>query len=68
MALVVLIGQGLISGIPAIGSYTPNKLVSWGTDLLSGSASSSWPAVAASLGIIAVCLLSSWLILRRSEV
>ena len=67
MALGVLIGQGLISGIPGIGAYTPNKLVIWGTDLLSGPASSSWPAVAVSLGIIVACLLSSWLILRRKE-
>ncbi len=67
VALVVLIGQALMSGIPWIGSYTPGKLVSWGTELVSGTASSAWPAVAASLGIVVVCLFFSWFVLQRKE-
>lgn len=67
MALVAIIGGGIVSGIPAIGDYTPNRLVSWGTELVAGPAPSAWWAVAVSLGIIVVCLFLSWLVLQRKE-
>jgi ABC-2 type transport system permease protein len=67
LALALIIGQAIISGIPRIGDYTPHRLVSWGTDIVAGNAPGAWPAVAASFGIIVVCLFLSWFVLQRKE-
>ncbi|MCI2426217.1 ABC transporter permease [Candidatus Acetothermia bacterium] len=67
MALVAIIGGAIVSGIPAIGDYTPNRLVSWGTELVAGPAPSAWWVVAVSLGVIVVCLFLSWFVLQRKE-
>jgi len=68
VALAILIGQAVLSGVPWIGDYTPGRLVSWGTELLSGAAPSAWTAVAASLAIVALCLYLARLSLRRKEI
>ena len=68
LALVILIGQALIAGVPWIGGYMPAGLISWGTGLLSGTASSAWIAVGATLAAVILCLYLSWLSLRRKEV
>ncbi len=67
IALAVLIGQAVLSQIPWIGDYTPGRLVSWGTELLSGTTPSAWTAVGASLAIIIACLFLSRLMLQRKE-
>lgn len=67
LALALIIGQGIVSAIHRIGDYTPQRLVSWGTDIVTGNAPGAWPAVAASFGVILVCLFLSWLILQRKE-
>lgn len=67
LALALIIGQVIMSAIPRIGDYTPGRLVSWGTGIVAGNAPGAWSAVAASLGIIVVCLFLSWRILQRQE-
>jgi ABC-2 type transport system permease protein len=67
LALALIIGLGIVSAIHRIGDYTPHRLVRWGTDIVAGNASGAWPAVAASFGVILVCLFLSWLILQRKE-
>ena len=68
LALAILIGQALMAGVPWIGDYMPAGLISWGTGLLSGTASSAWIAVGATLAVIVICLYLSWFSLRRKEV
>lgn len=68
VALAILIGQAVLSGVPWIGDFTPGRLVSWGTELLSGAAPSAWTAVAASLAIVALCLYLARLSLKRKEI
>ncbi len=68
VALAILIGQAVITQLPWIGDYTPGRLISWGTELLSGATDSAWPAVAMSIVIIIGCLFLSRLALKRKEI
>lgn len=67
IALGLMIVLGLIGSLPGLGKYFPGELVSWGTRLMQGDSTPSWPAFGISLGAIAVFLLAGWLIFRRQE-
>jgi ABC-type transport system involved in multi-copper enzyme maturation permease subunit len=64
-----MIASGLIIGaIRGLGKYLPGELITWGVRLMHGDTSSSWLALAISLGLIAVLLLAAWLIFKNQEI
>jgi ABC-2 type transport system permease protein len=67
IAVGVLIVLGLIGLVPALGKYLPGELISWGTRLMLGDMSTSWPALVTSLVIIVIALLGAWTIFKRQE-
>jgi ABC-2 type transport system permease protein len=67
VALALLIGQALLSGIPGIGRYAPGEIINWGTRMISGDSASAWGAVVTSLGVIILCVLLACSMLRRRE-
>lgn len=68
LALVLLIGQSVVLGLPLFKRYSPNSIVHWGLELISGTASPAWPGVAVSLGIVLLCLILSWRVLERKDI
>jgi ABC-2 type transport system permease protein len=63
-ALLVFTGLG---AIPRLGEYLPGQLVTWSALLFNSPAPSFLPAVWISLGVIAVSLLSAWLVFEQQE-
>jgi ABC-2 type transport system permease protein len=68
LALAVLIGQALVGGVPLIGDFMPAGLIGWGEGLLSGTGTSAWTALGATLSLAIICLYLAWLSLRHGEV
>ena len=66
LALGLIIVLAVPGAIPQIGRYLPGELVSWGVRLMSGG-ETAWPALAASLGLIAAALLLAWRLFERQE-
>jgi len=65
---VGMIAAGLIAGvIRNTGRYLPGELNTWSVRLLHGDTTASWAALAISLGLILVSLVTAWLIFRRQE-
>jgi ABC-2 type transport system permease protein len=67
IALGLLVILNLVGAIPNLGKYLPGELISWGTRLMQGNASSSWAALGISLGLIVVSVLAAWLVFRKQE-
>lgn len=67
IAIGVLIFLGLIGLIPSLGKYLPGELINWGTRLMLGDSTTSWPALVFSIGLIVVPLLAAWMIFKRQE-
>jgi ABC-2 type transport system permease protein len=64
-----IIVSGLIVGaIRGLGKYLPGELITWGVRLMHGDTSSSWLALAISLGLIIILLLAAWLIFKNQEI
>ena len=68
ISIAIIITQALFSGLPAIGDYLPGKLLSWGTNLLSGTGESYWWAFAVTLALIGLCLYLAQRILKTKEI
>jgi ABC-2 type transport system permease protein len=68
VALVVLVGQAVLTQVPWIGDYMPAALTGWGMGLLEGPHPAAWGAVAASLAIIGLSLYLARLKLHRTEI
>jgi ABC-2 type transport system permease protein len=62
-----LLFLGVLGALPRLSEWLPGHLVAWGTSLFGGPPAGSLPALWASLGIIAACLLAAWLIFERQE-
>jgi ABC-2 type transport system permease protein len=58
----------VLSAIPRIGDYTPGKLDSWGSSLLTGSGEAAWPALIVSLALIILAITVACLHLERQEI
>jgi ABC-2 type transport system permease protein len=56
IAVAVLLGQALLGALPIVGDYMPNKILGWGSSLLTGGGDSSWPALAVTVAAIGLCL------------
>lgn len=67
IAIAVLIGQGVLSAVPIIGKYMPGKLLSWGTNLLSGTGENYWWAPAITVVVIVLCVYFSQRFLRNRD-
>jgi ABC-2 type transport system permease protein len=67
-AFGVLLVLSVVGSIPSLSAYLPAQLVGWGSDLFLVPENSYWPALAATVGIIVVCLLVAWLSFRRQEI
>jgi ABC-2 type transport system permease protein len=68
ISIAIIITQALFSGLPAIGDYLPGKLLSWGTNLLSGTGESYWWALVITLVLIGLCLYLAQRVLKTKEI
>ncbi|MDW7754551.1 MAG: ABC transporter permease subunit [Brevefilum sp.] len=57
----------LLGSLPTFEKYLPDRLSTWAINLFTGGGTSEWTALLLSLGIIALSLLSAWLIFRKQE-
>jgi len=67
LAFGALIVVGGLGSVPRLGEWMPSKLLSWGSSLALHQSGAAWPALAASLALIAAALLAAWAIFRRQE-
>lgn len=67
IALGLMALLGLVGAIPGLGKYLPGELVGWGTRLMLGDGTASWPALGVSVGLIVISLLAAWLVFKRQE-
>lgn len=63
----VMILFSLLGSLPTFEKYLPNRLSTWAINLFTDGGVSGWIALLVSLGIIALSLLSAWLIFRKQE-
>ncbi|HWQ47162.1 MAG TPA: ABC transporter permease subunit [Longilinea sp.] len=68
VSLVFMLLVSLISSLPSLTRYTPTALVNWGISQFSAAVQTEWLSLGISLGFIAVCLISAWLVFRRQEI
>ncbi len=66
-AIVLFVILGAISSLGGLGRYLPGELITWGTRIMNGDSTASWPALGISLGLIIAALLGGWLVFRRQE-
>jgi ABC-2 type transport system permease protein len=67
LAFGTLVVVLLLSSLPRVGDYMPNRLIAWGTGLFTGTGGAPWAALWVSFGLIAASLLAAWLAFRRQE-
>ena len=58
----------IISAIPGVNNYLPNKLLNWGLSLFSFSPETAWPALISSLVLIALFLTLAIFRFSREEI
>ena len=68
LAIAVIIGQLMLSGVPVIGDYLPGKLPAWGTDIVTGIGQSYWWAVGVTLVLIVLAVYIGQYSLKRREI
>ncbi len=68
MAIAVIIGQSMMSGMPFIGNYLPGKLLGWGTNLLAGATQTYWPTVGVTVGLIVLAVFLGQRALKTKEI
>ena len=67
MAFGVVAALALVGSIPGVGTYLPGQLLGWAGSLMVGGATSGWPALAVSAGIIGIALVGAWRVLESQE-
>jgi ABC-2 type transport system permease protein len=67
LAIGVVIVQAIISSIPIIGNFMPGKLLSWGTDLLTGTGTGYWWALGITVVAIGLCLYFAQRFLKNRD-
>ena len=67
MALGLVAILGILGVIPNLGKYLPGELIGWGSRLMQGDTTASWPAFGICLGLIVIALLAAWMIFRKQE-
>ncbi len=67
IALGLIVIPGSIGSILGFGKYLPGELITWGTRLMLGDATTSWIAFGITIGLIVIPLLTAWLIFNRQE-
>ena len=63
----VLLVLSLAGSIGKIADYLPAQLISWGVSLFAASSTPYWWSLGISLGVIAACLVISWVVFRKQE-
>jgi ABC-2 type transport system permease protein len=58
----------VLSALPRINNFTPAGLLGWGSAIMSGTATTFWPALAISVAIIAACIIISCWYIERQEI
>jgi ABC-2 type transport system permease protein len=58
----------VLSSLPRISNYSPVGLLNWGSEILSGTHTTYWPALLISLALTAGCVLAACLYLDRQEI
>lgn len=66
-AIIIFIVLGSMGSLGGLGKYLPGELVTWGTRIMNGDTTASWPALGVSVGLIVISLLGGWLVFRRQE-
>lgn len=67
IAFAIVVALALIGSIPGFGEYLPGQLLGWAGGLMADLPTAHWPALAVSLGIIAVALVGAWYLFERQE-
>jgi ABC-2 type transport system permease protein len=62
-----LILLGILGSLPGFGTYLPDALINNGAMLMSGVPITNWAGLWISLGIIAISLVTAWLVFRKQE-
>lgn len=59
---------GILSGLPGLGKFAPEGLITNATLLMNGGAIQSWNSLWVSLGLILASLVGAWLSFRKQEI
>jgi ABC-2 type transport system permease protein len=68
LAIAVIIGQIMLSGVPVIGDYLPGKLLEWGTGIVTGFSQSYWWAAGITAALIVLAVYLGQYSLKRREI
>jgi len=68
LAIAVIIGQIMLSGVPVIGDYLPGKLLEWGTNTVTGIDQSYWWAAGITVALIILAVYLGQYSLKRREI
>ncbi|MFN2216838.1 MAG: ABC transporter permease [Anaerolineales bacterium] len=63
-----LILLAILGAFPKVAKFLPGRLFDWGLGLVLNIGNSAWSALWVSLGLIAIFMLTAWLVLRRQEI
>ncbi len=67
LAFGLWIALSAVGALPQVGEWLPGQLTTWAAQLMNGGGDTAWPALAVSVGLIAVALLGAWAVLERQE-
>jgi ABC-2 type transport system permease protein len=63
----MLLLLGLVGSLGSLGQYLPSQLITWGGEVMVGGASTYWPALAVSLGIVLASVAISLVSFNQQE-
>ena len=68
LALGALVAQSAFGMLPVIGDFTPGKLLSWSSNLLSAQSAAYWGALVFTTVAIVACVAGTRLLVSRKEI
>jgi ABC-2 type transport system permease protein len=68
LALGALIAQSALGMVPVVGDFTPGKLLSWSSNLLTAQSATYWGALILTLVAIVACLGGTRMLVSRKEI
>ena len=67
-ALGALVAQSAFGMLPVVGNFTPGKLLSWSSNLLSAQSAAYWGALVFTTVAIVACVAGTRLLVSRKEI
>lgn len=67
LAFALAMAVSIAGILPNLDRYSPASLIDWGRALVAGTGEVAWPALVASMVLVALCGTLSWGIFRRHE-